>query len=138
MKFCSCLFHIAAAIQVASKLDNVTVKLDGTDVEFHSSCRYVVIGVSLVVSFAISLVQCLTCNLCGLGKFLDMIFAGVGFVWWLIAAGVVQHNVNDAPGLDGSMQDYRNATVGMMWAEVALFGVLIVSGLFRLCSCFSG
>ena len=92
-------------------------------------CRYVVIGVSLVVSAAISLVQCLTCNLCGLGKFLDMIFAGVGFVWWLVAAGVVQHNVNDAPGLDGSMQDYRNATVGMMWAEVSLrTGAVVVVG----------
>lgn len=42
---------------------------------------YAVCGISLVVSSIISIVQCCTCNLCGLGKILDLLFAGFGLVW---------------------------------------------------------
>ncbi len=45
------------------------------------SYAYVVVGVSLAVSLAVSLLQCLTCNLCGLGKILDILLAAFGTVW---------------------------------------------------------
>lgn len=52
------------------------------------ACRYtyVVVGVSLAVSLAVSLLQCLTCNLCGLGKILDILLAAFGTVWWALQA----------------------------------------------------
>lgn len=137
---------------VATKLDDVTVSVKGTDVEVQSACSlgtsldssslcvyvYVVVGISLLVSLIISILQCCTCNLCGLGKFLDVVFAAAGTVWWVIAAGVVQANVNDAQNLDLSLNNYRVAVVAMMWIEVGLFVLMVVSGLFRACSCLGG
>lgn len=43
--------------------------------------RFVVVGISLAVSLVISLVQCVTCHLCGLGSILDTLFATAGTVW---------------------------------------------------------
>lgn len=47
----------------------------GQDYMSSSLCTYtfVVCGVSLVVSAVISMIQCCTCNLCGLGKILDVL-----------------------------------------------------------------
>lgn len=55
----------------------------GTAVESSSLCvyAYALAGISLGVSFVISLLQCCTCNLCGLGKLLDIIFSVVGTAW---------------------------------------------------------
>ena len=62
-----------------------------------SPCRYVVCGVSLAVSAVVTLLECCTCNLCGLGKVLDVIVAGFGAVWWVLL-GVAQRH---ACGFDG-------------------------------------
>ena len=40
-----------------------------------------VVGVSLAVSLAISLLQCCTCNMCGLGKFFDPVLGIFGTAW---------------------------------------------------------
>jgi len=43
----------------------------------------VVCGISIAVSAAVSLLQCCTCNLCGLGNILDILLAAAGTVWWV-------------------------------------------------------
>ncbi len=112
----------------------------GTAVESGSLCDYVyaVAGISMAVSLAISLLQCCTCNLCGLGSILDLLFAGVGTAWWAIAAAVVQTNVSDASDEDLPLQNYRTSVVVMMWVEVALFALLVLSGIFQCCGSCGG
>lgn len=55
----------------------------GADYGSSSLCTYtfVVAGVSLAVSAAASLLLCCTCNLCGLGKIVDVIVAAFGAIW---------------------------------------------------------
>lgn len=137
---------IAIICVVAVKLSNTNVTTSvsgepvtieftcalGTSVSSGSLCSYVyaVAGISLLVSFCISIIQCCTCNLCGLGKFLDLLFAIAGTVWWVIASPVVQTNVNNAAGDSQSLQNYRDAVVIMMWAEVSIGRDFIVQPLF--------
>ena len=45
-------------------------------------------GVSILATAALSLLQCCTCNLCGLGFVLDTVFAAAGTGWWAVAAVV--------------------------------------------------
>lgn len=80
-----------------------------------------VAGISLAVSLVISIIQCCTCHLCGLGGILDTLFAIVGTgvcvrggdekeksvlcssdtrrfpcaAWWAAGAGVVTTNVKN-------------------------------------------
>jgi mannose-P-dolichol utilization defect protein 1 len=45
------------------------------------------------------LLQCCTCDLCGLGPVFEFLFAGVGTAWWAIAAIVLMKKswaANDA------------------------------------------
>ncbi|GAB4818993.1 hypothetical protein N2152v2_006039 [Parachlorella kessleri] len=142
---------IAIIALVAVKLDNVVVTTSGDNihnlqVKVNSTCSlgtaidsnslcaytYAACAISLVVSLAISIIQCCTCNLCGLGRILDLIFAVVGTGWWAIAAAVIQKHVDDAANEGLSLQHYRTATVGLMWTEVALFGLLVISGVVRV------
>lgn len=48
--------------------------------------RFVVAGISVIVSLLISLVQCVTCHLCGIGGVLDVIFAAAGTAWWVVVS----------------------------------------------------
>jgi hypothetical protein len=76
---------LAIAIIVVVAVQLVDVGVDGTSYSYScllgqdylstSLCTYtfVVCGVSLVVSSLISIIQCCTCNLCGLGKILDVL-----------------------------------------------------------------
>lgn len=160
---CSILFHVAAfcqgivaiaiAVVVAVKLMDVTVAVDGaevldynytcllgTDYGSSSLCTYtlVVVGVSLAVSFCVSLLQCCTCNLCGLGKILDILLAAAGTAWWAVAGGVIQANATDTlpPGAqpaNDSVSTARTAVPIMAWIECGLFAAMLVSSLFRCC-----
>lgn len=94
---------VAIVVVVATKLSdtqivapNLSDGLQGSDFQIINStctlaedyksssmCNYVyaLAGVSIAVSIAISLLQCCTCNLCGLGGVLDLIFAVAGTAW---------------------------------------------------------
>ena len=43
---------------------------------------YTVAGVSVAAALALSILQCFTCNLCGLGDWADALFEGVAAAWW--------------------------------------------------------
>lgn len=116
-------------------------------------------GISVIVSLLISLVQCVTCHLCGIGGVLDVIFAAAGTAWWvvvsrrgggvqacdkylvdsslltparrwIIASAIVTKHANQANGVLPE-ENWRNTVVGMMWAEVGVFGIMFLSGLIR-------
>lgn len=87
----------AVAGITALKLQKVTV--DSSGVSLGASCylwdqagqsnpnqacvyAYTVAGVSLAAALAVSLLQCFTCNLCGLGDWADALFEGAAAAWW--------------------------------------------------------
>lgn len=43
---------------------------------------YTVAGVSFAAALALSILQCFTCNLCGLGDWADALFEGAAAAWW--------------------------------------------------------
>ncbi|GAB4822906.1 hypothetical protein N2152v2_009952 [Parachlorella kessleri] len=147
---CTAVKYIATVLQVAAKLHNVTLTADfgtsttggpthwgvqthatctlGTAVDSSSLCTYtyVLAGVSIGISLLLSLVKCVTCDLCGLGALLDLIFSAAGTCWWAVGASVVTKHVQQAA--DMPLEQYRTATIALMWAEVAMFGALLVAG----------
>ncbi|KAL4458431.1 hypothetical protein ABPG75_013296 [Micractinium tetrahymenae] len=149
---CTSILAILIAILVSVKLMDVSVSVDGTNVSYNYSCllgtdygssslctyTYVVIGVSLAVSLAVSLLQCLTCNLCGLGNILDILLAAFGTVWWAVASGVIASHANDplppsAQPASDSVSTARDAVPIMTYIEVGLFAAMFVSSIFRCC-----
>lgn len=111
----------------------------GTSVHSASLCTYTYItaSVSLAASFLISLLQCCTCNLCGLGKVLDVFVAILGSIWWAVSAAVVQVHIDNAPAAgSNAVHNWRTATMAMMWTELALFVILTVAGTLRACRLF--
>lgn len=158
---CNILFHITAFLQVvlaiaivvvvAVQLVDVNVDggsysyscLLGQDYLSSSLCTYtfVVCGVSLVVSALISLIQCCTCNLCGLGKVLDIVLGAAGAIWWGVASGVIGKNAMDplsssvSSTTNSSVDTAREAVPIMCWVETGIFAAMFVTSLFRLCDC---
>lgn len=102
----------------------------GKDKHSDSLCIYIyiVIGVSLAVSFVLSMIQCITCNLCGLGRYLDLALAVAATLWWAVAGVVVTQGAAEANDAGLPKEEYRNAVVGLVWAEVAFFSLLTASG----------
>jgi hypothetical protein len=94
---------------------------------------YSVAGISLLVSFVISLFQCITCNCCGLGDFIDWIVAIFGVIWWAIAGGVLTDGVTDANSAGLPEEGWRNTVYILTWCEVGLFGLIVIFGVSRLC-----
>ena len=43
---------------------------------------YTVAGISVAAALALSILQCFTCNLCGLGDWADALFEGAAAAWW--------------------------------------------------------
>lgn len=89
---------------VATKLNRVKVGFDAANLKANvtDTClmgtapngvnlcyvAYGFSGVSILATAALSLLQCCTCNLCGLGFVLDTVFAAAGTGWWAVAAVV--------------------------------------------------
>lgn len=136
---------VSIAVILAIKLDDVSVQVDGLSASIHTQCYlgtavestslctyvYVVVGVSVGVSLALSLVQCVTCNLCGLGGVLDAIFAILGLVWWVIAGAIVTARVQDASSVGLTMQGWRTRIVILMWIEAGLFLLLTLLAIIK-------
>ena len=101
VRFSSLLIQVAGAGAVAGitavKLQKVNV--DAKGVSLGADCflwdqtgsanpnqaciyAYTVSGVSLAAALALSLLQCFTCNLCGLGDWADALFEGAAAAWW--------------------------------------------------------
>lgn len=87
------------------------------------------------MSAALALLLCTTCNLCGAGVVLDVLFAGAGVAWWGIGAGVVTSHASaaSAAGLTPAVQDWRAAVVGLCWSEAAICLLMLISALASCC-----
>eukprot|EP00877_Chromochloris_zofingiensis_P006490 jgi/Chrzof1/2094/Cz11g02160.t1 len=141
----------AAVVAItALKLTDINVQRQGLNVTSNVQCllgssdqvgnlcyyAYAVAGFSLLASVALSLVQCITCNLCGCGRLLDTAFAGVGTAWW-IAAALVFTKYGQASPQDLPNVNWRNSIYIISWAEVGLFGLMLLTCLATLLArCF--
>ncbi|PSC68347.1 mannose-P-dolichol utilization defect 1-like protein 2 [Micractinium conductrix] len=149
----SCIFHVvsflqvavAVAIAVVTAVKLVDVNVEGIDFSYtcllgqsygsSSLCTYtfVVCGVSVGVSALVSITKCCTCNLCGLGRVLDILLAAFGAAWWGVASGIIGSNANkglpaSAPS-DGGISAARDAVPIMAYTEVGLFCLMLLTAL---------
>ena len=114
---CISLLALFLVIWVSVKLTDIT--FNGLDYEFQcllgtNENRYtftsnnclmlqILSGLTIGVGFVIGIIQCFTCNLCGLGGVLDGLFALLGAGAWGYAAGVLQTAVDSNGNLAGEL-----------------------------------
>eukprot|EP00882_Tetradesmus_deserticola_P002823 GHRQ01003001.1.p1 GENE.GHRQ01003001.1~~GHRQ01003001.1.p1 ORF type:complete len:263 (+),score=92.51 GHRQ01003001.1:347-1135(+) len=99
---------------------------------------YSVSGVSILATAVLSILQCCTCNLCGLGTLLDAIFAAAGTVLWAVA-GVILNYYQKLPAMaDVPRADWRHAIPILCFVACGLFGVMCLAAvysMFAACCC---
>lgn len=173
---CVSLLALIIVIYVSIKLTDVT--FDGVNFEFYcllgtndnlytfssNNCLMLQIlsGLTIGVGLVIGIIQCYTCNLCGLGGILDGLFSLCGAGAWGYAAGVINTAVNSNGELRAQYEagvslpgptdllnlrlnqtllndDYnsvinqRDATRIMCWIEFGLFCFLLFASLLKCC-----
>ncbi|KAG2435753.1 hypothetical protein HXX76_006949 [Chlamydomonas incerta] len=81
--------HVDAACLLQKRGD--AGQFDG---DSKTMCSYVygVCAISLVATFAMASLLWCTCHLCGWGPLLELLFAVLGLVWWMVAALVLQEH----------------------------------------------
>ena len=94
-------------------------------------------GCTIALGILLTLLQCLTCNFCGLGGILDGIFALAGGAVWLAAAILVQDARNDLNGAspNDTYNSRRNTIAAMVWVEFILFALIFICALLKCCCC---
>ena len=98
-------------------------------------------GLTIGVGLLIAIIQCYTCNLCGLGGLLDGLFALAGSAAWGAASAVITEALNGSnlPGGDlnpsdiSNLNHYRSVTQIMCWVEFGLFCFVLLSCLLKCC-----
>lgn len=91
-------------------------------------------GVSILATLALSLLECCTCNLCGLGFLVDTIFALAGTAWWAIA-GVMFRFYSQQPNVAALPQaQTRGWIIILAWIGCGLFAVAFLVNLYRMIS----
>jgi hypothetical protein len=176
VSLCVSLLALIIVIFVSIKLTDVT--FDGFDYNFEcllgtntsvntftsNNCLMLQIlsGLTIGLGLLIGIIQCYTCNLCGLGGILDGIFALCGAGAWGYAGGVLQTAIDSNgnlreeyretgglssvvnPSLDNInpeelTDDYdttlnqRRAVSIMTWIEFGFFCFLVLASLFKCC-----
>ncbi|GAX76124.1 hypothetical protein CEUSTIGMA_g3567.t1 [Chlamydomonas eustigma] len=121
----------------------------GTDLKDHSLCTvaFAVSGISIALSFAVAILLCCTCNLCGLGPVLELAFAFVGTLMWLATSIVMTKNVQGTSyslssfSVSMPQENWRTTVVALTWTEFGLFlfifFVYMVKILSAACGCFT-
>lgn len=144
---------IAAAVLaiVATQLLNVTVDtqistqkqtvkpvyscLMTDDTSNPAVCNYALVAASfsLVATAAVSILQCVTCDLCGCGATLDFVLGAVGAGWWLMASFLFKKNIDAANAATPLVpnQVWRDRVLYLAYAEVPLFALVCVVALFK-------
>lgn len=95
---------------------------------------YMAGGISIVATAVLSILQCCTCYLCGLGTLLDAIFAAAGTFLWAIA-GVIFNQYNSKPVMANvPRSDWRLSITILSFSACALFGVMALAAVYSLLS----
>lgn len=108
----------------------------GPDPQNTSVCTYLyaVGGVSILMTIVLGLLQLITCNMCGCGKYMDAVFTVLAACWWLAAGFITLTNAKAAnessPAIPG--QEWRTAIVLLCWITSGLFALLFVIHMGRI------
>jgi uncharacterized membrane protein len=99
-----------------------------------SVCTYIyaVGGVSIVLTILIGLLQMITCNLCGCGKYMDAVFTVIAAAWWLVAGFITAHHARAANNAKIRQAQWRNAVVLLCWITSGLFAILFLVHMGRI------
>jgi hypothetical protein len=172
---CVSLLALIIVIFVSIKLTDISFNgvnyeftcLLGTNVDgntFNSNnciMLQILSGLTIGVGLIIGIIQCYTCNLCGLGGLLDGAFALCGAGAWGYAGGVIQSAVDsngnlrneyestgqlsiNNPSLAGvnpssftdeydTVLSQRRAASIMCWVEFGLFCFLVIASVLKCC-----
>lgn len=99
-------------------------------------------GISVIATMALSVLQCCTCHLCGLGGILDAAFAAAGTVVWA-AAGVIfnqYYNLQQQTNPNVPRQEWRFSITVTSFIACGLFGVMALAAIYSIltaCCCGS-
>ncbi|KAF8066270.1 leucine--tRNA ligase [Scenedesmus sp. PABB004] len=150
---------VAAAIIVitALRLHRVHVGLDGATfaADVSNVCllgttdnganlcyfAYIVSGISIIATGVLSILQCCTCNLCGLGSVLDCLFAAAGTVLWVVA-GVIFNYYHKLQSAAVPRPEWRQLIPILSFVACGLFGLMCLASIWSMvatcCGCIGG
>jgi len=108
------------------------------------TATYIVCAISMVATLAVGFLQCITCNMCGLGVILDTVFAAAGTALWTLA-GVVLYQSKDLQQnkalISALPADKQSSTTTinsivfyLAWAACGLFAIMFFACLWRMLS----
>lgn len=104
---------------------------------------YIVAGVTFLLCLIIGVLQCVTCDFCGLGGIVDWIVAFLGCLVWVVAAAVASAGMKDQDNADqqppqnpdsGDRHKWRLVTVILSWVIALLFLIISLAGIARFCA----
>lgn len=107
-----------------------------TEGDNTSICMYAYAlgAVSIILTFAIGLLQICTCNVCGCGAVMDTVFAVMAAGWWVVGAFVISTNATKATGAGRPAREWREAVAWLTWICAGLFAALFLVHLSRVIS----
>jgi len=95
---------------------------------------YIAGGISVLATLALSILQCCTCHLCGLGGLLDAVFAAAGTILWAIA-GVIFDRYYKQPAMQNVPRpEWRLSITILSFAACALFGIMALAAIYSILS----
>mmetsp|Transcript_10364 Transcript_10364/g.17785 ORF Transcript_10364/g.17785 Transcript_10364/m.17785 type:complete len:159 (-) Transcript_10364:1592-2068(-) len=104
--------------------------LDGKGgVTDSSICSYqwAVGAFSLLASFVVFLLQCITCCCGKVSMLINAIFQGIGCLWWLVAAIIICVYAVPATNNNWPENSYRVAVICLNWGGFVLFAVGMIA-----------
>lgn len=95
---------------------------------------YIAGGISVLATLALSILQCCTCHLCGLGGLLDAAFAAAGTILWAIA-GVIFDQYYKKPAMQNVPRpEWRLSITILSFTACALFGIMALAAIYSILS----
>jgi len=99
-----------------------------------SPCRYAytLASVSIFWGFVLSLIQCLTLDCCGMGRFFELMFDVFAAIWWIAGAITLGTYVQDADAAGVPKSAARHAILALASICGAMFICLAVTNIILI------
>ena len=132
-----CALGNTSDYNVGGSVGNITIS---TSSIASSNCLLLEIlgGVTIAIGIVIAVIQCYTCNLCGMGGVLDFIFGVIGSAAWLAAAIIITGVYSDNKDSPDGYSDRREVVMIMTWVEFGLFASIVLAAVLKCCCCCGG
>eukprot|EP00879_Flechtneria_rotunda_P000134 GHRR01000197.1.p1 GENE.GHRR01000197.1~~GHRR01000197.1.p1 ORF type:complete len:216 (+),score=53.95 GHRR01000197.1:239-886(+) len=91
-------------------------------------------GISIIATGVLSILQCCTCHLCGLGSILDALFAAAGTVLWAIAGVIFQYYGKQSNMANIAQPGFRQSIPILSFVACGLFGLMCLAAIWGMLS----